>query len=98
MRTTCRTCSCTVFRHYLRARELARHLPRRARPRTPAAVADSTLPSTAGEIPRWGAFSQRRVDSPPMFLGHYGVALAAKRVAPRVSLGVLVAAAQLADL
>ena len=33
-----------------------------------------------------------------MFLGHYGVALAAKRVAPRVSLGVLVAAAQLADL
>ncbi len=33
-----------------------------------------------------------------MFIGHYGVALAAKRVAPRVSLGVLVAAAQLADL
>ena len=33
-----------------------------------------------------------------MVLGHYGVALAAKRVAPRVSLGVLVAAAQLADL
>lgn len=33
-----------------------------------------------------------------MFLGHYGVALAAKRVAPRVSLGVLFAAAQLVDL
>ena len=33
-----------------------------------------------------------------MFIGHYGVALAAKRVAPRVSLGVLVGAAQLADL
>jgi len=33
-----------------------------------------------------------------MFLGHYGVAFAAKRAAPRVSLGVLFAAAQLADL
>jgi hypothetical protein len=33
-----------------------------------------------------------------MFLGHYGAALTAKRVAPRVSLGVLVAAARLADL
>lgn len=33
-----------------------------------------------------------------MFLGHYGAALAAKRVAPRVSLGALVAAAQLPDL
>jgi hypothetical protein len=33
-----------------------------------------------------------------MFLGHFGVALAAKRVAPRTSLGVLVLAAQLADL
>jgi hypothetical protein len=33
-----------------------------------------------------------------MFLGHYGLALAAKRAAPRASLGVLVLAAQLADL
>lgn len=35
---------------------------------------------------------------PAMFLAHYGVALAAKRVAPRVSLGTAFAAAQLADL
>ena len=33
-----------------------------------------------------------------MFIGHYGVALAAKRVAPRTSLGVLIIAAQLVDL
>lgn len=33
-----------------------------------------------------------------MFLGHFGVALAAKKVAPRASLGVLVLAAQFADL
>src|ERR1044072_5862045 len=33
-----------------------------------------------------------------MFLGHFAVGLAAKRVAPRASLGTLVAAAQLADL
>jgi hypothetical protein len=33
-----------------------------------------------------------------MFLGHFGVALAAKKAAPRASLGVLVLAAQLADL
>jgi hypothetical protein len=33
-----------------------------------------------------------------MFIGHYAVALAAKRVAPRTSLGTLVAAAQLVDL
>jgi hypothetical protein len=33
-----------------------------------------------------------------MFLGHFGVAFAAKRVAPRTSLGILVLAAQLADL
>lgn len=32
-----------------------------------------------------------------MVLGHYGLALAAKRVAPRTSLGTLVLAAQLAD-
>jgi hypothetical protein len=32
-----------------------------------------------------------------MFLGHFGVALAAKRVAPRPSLGTLVLAAQLVD-
>ena len=32
-----------------------------------------------------------------MVLGHYGVALAAKRWAPRTSLGNLVLAAQLAD-
>ncbi len=33
-----------------------------------------------------------------MFIGHFGVALAAKRAAPQASLGVLVAAAQLLDL
>lgn len=33
-----------------------------------------------------------------MFLGHYGLALAAKRAAPRVSLGTMIVAAQLADL
>lgn len=33
-----------------------------------------------------------------MFLGHYGVALAAKKVAPRVSLGTLFLSTQLADL
>jgi hypothetical protein len=33
-----------------------------------------------------------------MFIGHFGVALGAKRVAPSVSLGVLFAAAELADL
>ena len=33
-----------------------------------------------------------------MFLGHYGVALGAKRLAPRTSLGTLILAAQLADL
>ena len=33
-----------------------------------------------------------------MFIGHYGVALAAKRAAPGVSLGTFILAAQLADL
>ena len=33
-----------------------------------------------------------------MFIGHFGVALAAKKVAPRTSLGTLVLAAQLVDL
>jgi hypothetical protein len=33
-----------------------------------------------------------------MFIGHFGIAFAAKRVAPAVSLGALFAAAQLADL
>jgi hypothetical protein len=33
-----------------------------------------------------------------MFLGHYGVALALKRVEPKISLGTLFAATQLADL
>ena len=33
-----------------------------------------------------------------MFLGHFGVALAAKKVAPKCSLGTLILAAQLADL
>ncbi|MBZ5643949.1 MAG: hypothetical protein LAO19_14400 [Acidobacteriia bacterium] len=33
-----------------------------------------------------------------MFLGHFGVALAAKKAAPKVSLGTLVFAAQFADL
>src|SRR5579862_972440 len=33
-----------------------------------------------------------------MFLGHFGVALAAKKAAPKASLGTLFLAAQLADL
>src|SRR2546430_13851934 len=33
-----------------------------------------------------------------MFIGHFGVALAAKKVAPRTSLGILILAAQFADL
>jgi hypothetical protein len=33
-----------------------------------------------------------------MFLGHFGIAFAAKKVAPKTSLGVLVLAAQFADL
>ena len=33
-----------------------------------------------------------------VFIGHYGLALAAKRAAPRASLGALIAAAQLVDL
>src|ERR1700688_4235556 len=33
-----------------------------------------------------------------MFIGHYALSLAAKRVAPRTSLGTLVAASTLADL
>jgi len=33
-----------------------------------------------------------------MFLGHFAVALAAKRAAPEISLGTLFLAAQLADL
>ena len=33
-----------------------------------------------------------------MFIGHFGVAFAAKRVAPELSLGILFVAAQLADL
>ncbi len=33
-----------------------------------------------------------------MFIGHFGVALAAKKVAPRTSLGTLVMAAQFLDL
>src|SRR6266487_4669534 len=34
----------------------------------------------------------------PMFIGHYALALAAKRAAPRASLGTLFAATSLADL
>jgi hypothetical protein len=33
-----------------------------------------------------------------MFIGHFGVALAGKNIAPRVSLGTLVFAAQFLDL
>ncbi len=32
-----------------------------------------------------------------MFIGHFGVALAAKKAAPRVSLGMLIFAAQFLD-
>src|SRR5205085_7849781 len=34
---------------------------------------------------------------PPMFLGHYGVAFAARRAAPRTSLGTTILAAQFLD-
>src|SRR5256885_15891009 len=34
----------------------------------------------------------------PMFIGHYALALAAKRAAPRASLGLLFAATSFADL
>jgi len=37
-------------------------------------------------------------DDPKMFLGHYGVAFALKRAEPRLSLGTLFIAVQLADL
>ena len=33
-----------------------------------------------------------------MFIGHYGIALAAKRVSPKTSLGTLIMSAQLIDL
>ena len=33
-----------------------------------------------------------------MFIGHYGVALAAKKLAPRTSLGILFLAAQFVDM
>ena len=33
-----------------------------------------------------------------MFIGHYALGLAAKRIAPRTSLGTLIAAPTLADL
>src|SRR5205807_9570478 len=38
------------------------------------------------------------LESPRMFIGHYALALAAKRAAPRTSLGALFAATSLADL
>lgn len=41
---------------------------------------------------------QPRVVRHRVFVGHYGLALAAKRSAPRASLGVLILAAQLVDL
>lgn len=54
---------------------------------------------------RWGHLQRGRCDaarrgatSSAMFLGHFAVALGAKRLAPRTSLGTLVAASQLIDL
>jgi len=49
----------------------------------------------------WLSASQERrqlVNCLPVFIGHNAVAFAAKRVAPRTSLGVLMAAAMLVDL
>src|SRR5438309_11417945 len=39
-----------------------------------------------------------RLQEDPMFIGHFGVALAAKKAAPRTSLGTLILAAQFIDL
>jgi hypothetical protein len=39
-----------------------------------------------------------KIDDPGMFLGHYGVAFALKRAEPKLSLGTLFVAVQLADL
>src|SRR2546430_7498580 len=39
-----------------------------------------------------------RLEEDPMFIGHFGVALAAKKAAPRTSLGTLILAAQFIDL
>src|SRR3954451_16252826 len=45
-----------------------------------------------------GAPGSRAGGPETMFLGHYGVALALKRVEPKISLGTLFVACQLADL
>ena len=46
----------------------------------------------------WTAARGSRAGGAEMFLGHYGAALALKRVEPKVSLGTLFVATQLADL
>ncbi len=45
-----------------------------------------------------GSARQRGYTGVRMFLGHFGVALAAKRIAPKASLGALVLGAELVDL
>src|SRR6478609_7371232 len=46
----------------------------------------------------WTAGHGSRAGGPEMFLGHYGAALALKRVEPKVSLGTLFVATELVDL
>src|SRR6476469_1077610 len=46
----------------------------------------------------WTAARGSRAGGAEMFLGHYGAALALKRVEPKVSLGTLFVATQLVDL
>src|SRR5207247_11295943 len=60
-----------------------------------AAAASGTMNgSTESSVDRSGR-AYHRVE---MFLGHFGLGLAAKKAAPTVSLGALFAAAQFADL
>src|SRR5512138_3845258 len=71
--------------------------------RSSAAVASPRTTSSASARASSRSYSGRRTRDPPsivafMFLGHIGVALAAKRAAPRTSLGTLVAASVWIDL
>jgi membrane-bound metal-dependent hydrolase YbcI (DUF457 family) len=49
-------------------------------------------------MPAFASVAGGRVSCRGMFIGHFALGLAAKRVTPRVSLAVLVAAAELADI
>src|ERR1019366_7652899 len=64
------------------------HRPIRARPLAPRPAHDASPQSLQGTL----------VQEQLMFVGHFAVGLAAKRVAPSISLGTLVLAAMLADL